>query len=124
MNPNRNSYPFHFDISDLVFKENDDYKTIVNKNSKLRNLIIKASQKLNDMNQEHLEKEKDFEFEKATILKELDTISNNYKLYAESYKNFSILDEQYRNLQKDYNHNYNLFMCYQDNTRFVIFLLF
>jgi hypothetical protein len=69
------------------------------------------------MNREYLEKEKGSEFEKATILKELDSISNNYKLYAECYKNYSILDEQFRNMQRDYNHNYNLIMSYQENMR-------
>jgi acyl carrier protein phosphodiesterase len=107
-----------FDMTDLIFKENDDYKTLVIKNSKLRNLVVKASEKINEMTNEFTEKEKDYEFEKTTILKELDNISSNYKKYANCYKSFSILDEQYRNLQRDYNHNYNVMMAYQDTLRY------
>lgn len=102
----------------MIFKENDDYKTLVNKNSKLRNLVVQASDKLNEVSSQLKEKEKDFDEEKATILKELDQISSNYKKYAQCYKCFSILDEQYTKLQIDYNHNYNVMRSYQETLRY------
>ena len=92
-----------FDMSDLVYQENDDYKTIVSKNTKLRNLVIQASQKINDITFQFQEKEKEFQIDKENILAELENISSNYKLYAESHQNYNKLDEQFKKLQRDYN---------------------
>jgi oligoendopeptidase F len=37
------------DYNELQFNVNDDYKTLVKKNTKLRNLLVKASNKINEL---------------------------------------------------------------------------
>ena len=117
MNLNTKPYPSsikHFDMSDLAYQDNDDYKTIVSKNTKLRNLVIQASQKLNDITFQFQEKEKEFQCDKENILSELENISSNYKLYAEYYQNYNRLDEQYKKLQRDYNSDNKVIQSYEE----------
>jgi hypothetical protein len=37
------------DFDELQFNVNDDYKTLVRKNTKLRSLLVKASDKINEL---------------------------------------------------------------------------
>jgi hypothetical protein len=39
----------------------------------------------------------------------------NYATYAEGYKNYSQLEEQYKSLQADYHHNFNVLTSYQES---------
>jgi hypothetical protein len=115
-NSNSNSNP-SADFAELLFNVNDDHKTLISKNAKLRTLVVQASNKLNEFSKKHKEKEDEYRIEKAGILDELDRITANYKTYAESYKNIQILDEQHKNLQRDYAHNYNVLTAYQESLR-------
>lgn len=102
-----------FDMSELLFNINDDHSTLINKNNKLRNLIVQASGKITELNTKMKEREEEFRIEKAGILDELDKIIANYKFYADGFKNYSSLQAQFKNLQKDYQHNYNVMTSYQ-----------
>ncbi len=102
---------------DLLFNVNDDHKTLIMKNAKLRNLLIEASNKLIDYSNRIKQKEDEYKIEKSGILVELDKITINYKTYAEGYKNFSNLQEEFKKLQKDYEHNYNVLISYQESLR-------
>jgi hypothetical protein len=112
-----NSQPM-FDISDLVYSIHDDFKTILNKNNRLRNILIQASNKMNELSTKSLEREEEYRLEKAGVLDQLDKITENYKKYAEGYKNFTLLEEQLKNLQNDYNHNYKVLTTYQESIKY------
>jgi hypothetical protein len=96
----------NFQTPDLLYNAGDDNKTLVNKNSKLRNLLIQASEKLTELtekNQQHIR-------ERNKINAELDHIMTNYKLYAESHQNYKSLEEEFSLMHKDYNHNYSVLL--------------
>lgn len=114
-NKSNNGNVTPFDLNDLVFNINDDYKTVISKNNKLRALVVQASTKLNDLNKKYKNLEEEHKSEKEGILNELDKISTNYKMYAESHKNYTSFEEQFKNLQKDYHHNYKVLTSYQEN---------
>ncbi len=120
--PSDNNIP-KFEVTDLLFNLNDDQKTLINKNTKLRNLLIQASNKISEMSIKKEEKEKEYQIEKSKILQELDRITINYKTYAEGYKKFSFLDEQFKNLKNDYQHNYNVLVSYGESLRYDIIYL-
>jgi hypothetical protein len=106
-------------LIDLLHKKEDDHSTLVNKNHKLRSLVVQASQKLNELSEKMNTNEQLFVKEKETILKELDRITQNYQKYAHSYKNYSELEEKYQKLENDYEHNYNVLISYQDSIRYL-----
>jgi hypothetical protein len=114
--PPENNTSF-FDITELMSNINDDQKTLINKNTKLRNLLIQASSKLSQNSNQMKIKEENYSKEKSQILEELEKISMNYKTYAEGYKNFSLLEDQLKNLRLDYQHNYNVLISYGESLR-------
>ena len=121
-NNNNNNISFNntqhqFDISDLVFSVQDDFKTVLNKNNRLRNLLIQASNKINELTIKSKERDEEYRVEKARILSELDKISANYITYAEGYKNSTAKEHRIKNLQNDYNHNYKVLTGYQESIR-------
>lgn len=99
-----------YDMSEVLFNVNDDYRTLINKNAKLSNMILQSSTKLK-------EREEEYKAEKAGILEELDRIIGNYKIYAEGYRKYQTLEEQFYNLNKDYQHNYNVMIAYQKSLK-------
>jgi hypothetical protein len=109
--------PSFFDITELMSNINDDQKTLINKNTKLRNLLIQASSKLSQNTNQMKIKEENYNREKSQILEELEKISINYKTYAEGYKNYSLLEDQLKNLRMDYQHNYNVLISYGESLR-------
>ena len=110
-------YPTLLDASELLFNINDDHKTLIGKNTRLRTLLIQASGKLADVSAKLIEKEEEFSKEKSGILDELERITVNYRTYAEGYKNYSVLEDQHKNLQRDYQHNYNVLVSYGESMR-------
>jgi hypothetical protein len=111
------AFPSLLDASELLFNINDDHKSLITKNTKLRTLLIQASNKLAEVSENLIQKEEEFKKEKSAILDELDRITINYKTYAEGYKKFTILEDQHTNLQKDYQHNYNVLVSYGESLR-------
>ena len=111
------------DFNELQFSINDDYKTLVKKNTKLRSLLVKASDKINEQAIKQKELENSFKVEKENILNELDKIMKNYKIYAESHKNYLSLENDFNNLKKDYLHNSKVIKSYSDSLRFIYLIL-
>ena len=107
----------NIELSDLLYKKEDDYETVVNKNLKLRSLVVQASNKLTEFSEKLLRNEENHKKEKETILKELDRITENYQKYAESHKTLIVLEEQFQKLKSDYEHNYTVLLSYQDSIR-------
>lgn len=105
------------DIIELIEKEGDTYEELKIKNSKLRMLIIQASTKLNEMTKKCNQMENDFKIEKKTFLSELEKISNNYQMYAESYKQIPKIRNDYQILQVKYNQNNKVIENYQENIK-------
>jgi hypothetical protein len=104
-------------LSDLLYKKEDDYETIVNKNMKLRSLVVQASNKLSEISEKLVTNEEEHKKEKQTIMKELDKIGQNYSKYAASHKNLIVLEEQFKKMKIDYEHNYSVLLSYQDSIR-------
>ena len=81
-----NMYNNEYIITQLLDKENDTYEDLKHKNKKLRELIIKVSKQLDILYTKYENIKINAENEKKILLEKLEKISNNYKLYAESYK--------------------------------------
>lgn len=107
----------NFNINELISNINDDQKTLIIKNTKLRNLLVQASTKLNEASEKIKLKNEEHHIEKSKILNELDRISLNYKTYAEAYKKYSLIEEELKNLKKDYQHNYKVLISYEESLR-------
>ena len=104
-------------IADLMEQETDTYEDLKIKNSKLRKIIVQASTKIADMNKKYISLENEYKLEKATILSELDKITNNYKLYAESYKQLPKIQNEYTALMNKYKQNNKVIENYLDNIK-------
>jgi hypothetical protein len=104
-------------IADLMEQETDTYEDLKIKNSKLRKIIVQASTKIADMNKKYMSLENEYKLEKATILSELDKITNNYKLYAESYKQLPKIQNEYTALMNKYKQNNKVIENYLDNIK-------
>lgn len=112
----------NYDFGNLCFNVNDDWKALVNKNSKLRQLVIQATDKVQELNFDLANKEKIFEKEKTLIYDELERISQTYKIYAESHKKLKQIQNEgvdnKINNEKAYNNN--LVSTYQDHISILI----
>ena len=104
-------------IADLMEQDTDTYEDLKMKNSKLRKIIVQASSKIADMNKKYMSMENEYKLEKATILSELDKITNNYKLYAESYKQLPKIQNEYTALMNKYKQNNKVIENYLDNIK-------
>ena len=108
------------DIKMLLENENDTYENLRVKNSKLRILIIQASNKITEITNKYNKMEINYQEEKKEILKQLDKISVNYKIYAESFQqNFKIKND-FNNLSQKYEQNLKVISNYQKD---IIYLL-
>ena len=47
--PQKNHSSINLNMSELIFNVNDDHKTLINKNRKLSNLLIQASNKISEI---------------------------------------------------------------------------
>ena len=108
------------DINMFLESENDTYENLKIKNSKLRILIIQASNKLTEISNKYKEREINYQDEKKEILKQLDKISVNYKIYAESHQQISKIKNDYNNLFQKFEQNLKVISNYQND---IIFLL-
>ena len=108
------------DINMFLESENDTYENLKIKNSKLRILIIQASNKLTEISNKYKEREINYQDEKKEILKQLDKISVNYKIYAESHQQISKIKNDYNNLFQKFEQNLKVISNYQND---IIYLL-
>lgn len=81
-----NCYRYDYLITQLIDRENDTYEDIKLKNKKLREIIVKVNKQLDLITSKYENIKKNSEYEKSMLLDRLEKISNNYKIYAESYK--------------------------------------
>ena len=81
-----NCYNYDYLITQLIDRENDTYEDIKLKNKKLREIIVKVNKQLDLITLKYENIKKTSEYEKSMLLERLEKISNNYKIYAESYK--------------------------------------
>ena len=101
---NNNNFPF-FDINNLLENEKDSYESLKTKNKNLRKLIIQTSNKFIELSKKFTLNENLHQSEKNEILKQLDKISNNYKLYAKSHQENLKLKNDFKELEKKFNQN-------------------
>jgi len=92
----------HLQFSDLLFNVNDDFKTLITKNTKLRGLLIEANTHITDITNKYEMKLEIHSNEKKSLLLQLDKITANYSIYAESHKNLIILKEEYDKINSDF----------------------
>ena len=67
--------------------------------------------------------EDDHKIEKSTILSDLDRITNNYQIYAESHKNYTALEEQFNAFREDYEHNCKVIESHTQSLSYIIFVI-
>ena len=87
-------YDYSYLSNYLIDKENDTYEELKQKNKKLREIIIMVSKQLDVLSTKYETIKNSAENEKKILLEKLEKISNNYKLYAESYKENSKLKKE------------------------------
>ena len=108
------NYPTEkIDFKVLLENDNDTYENLKLKNSKLRTLVIQASNKINELTNKINLKEKEYQEEKKLILMKLDKISNNYKIYAESFQQNIKIKNDYELLNEKYEQNIKVISNYQ-----------
>ena len=98
-----NSFNYNNNIkekNDLKENECDNYNDLKNKNKKLRNLLNKANNKINELNTLLYNIELNNKKEKEIIINKLNQISKNYLLYANSYSENLNLKNNINNLNK------------------------
>ena len=107
-------------ILHLIENNNDSYEELKLKNQKLREIIIKISEELKSLNTKYNTIQKEYATEKKMILDKLDKITNNYKIYAEGYKEKSILKKDINNLIINYKQNNKVLNSFKDSFLFLL----
>ncbi len=108
------SYVPNLRFSDLLFNVNDGFKTLITKNTKLRSLLIEANDHINEITKTYESKLELFSNEKKNLLKQLDKITINYTIYAESHKNLSLIKEEYDRLNSEFSVCQDNLMVYKE----------
>lgn len=104
-----------YDFGNLCFNVNDDWKTLVQKNSKLRQLVIQASDKVQELKIDAEKNEIRYEKEKGLIYEELERISKTYKIYADSHKKLQQQGEFHNKTKNESEYKQTLISSYQDH---------
>lgn len=102
-------------FKNLSYEINDDLSILINKNSKLRQLLIESQARVEELNLKLKNMEERQLIEKNEIYNELERISETYKLYAESHKILNSKSEYYDKALNEHDHNSQLIKFYQDN---------
>lgn len=102
-------------INELLFSKDDTYENLVSKNIKLRTLVIQASNTISELSKKCKEIESTCNEEKEAILVELDKISQNYQLYADSHKQINKIKNDFQQLTLQYNQNNKVMEAYQQS---------
>lgn len=88
----------YINYQNYLYDENDTFETLIVKNDNLRILLVQANNKLNELFEHQSEVENDFKLEKQSILQQLDKISNNYMIYANSHKVLKETEKKMNNI--------------------------
>lgn len=92
----------YINYQNYLYDENDTFETLIVKNDNLRILLVQANNKLNELFEHQSEVENDFKLEKQSILQQLDKISNNYMIYANSHKVLKETEKKMNNIIQCY----------------------
>jgi len=101
-------------FSELLFNVNDDFKTLITKNTKLRSMLIEANNHINEITKQFDKQLISHSNEKKSLLLQLDKITSNYTLYAESHKNLTVLKEEYDKVNYDFQLNQEKINVYKE----------
>jgi len=104
----------------LIEDENDTYQDLKYKNKKLREIIIKITEELKTLSMKYNSMQKEFTAEKQMLLDKLDKITNNYKLYAEGYKEKAILKKDIGTLISNYKQNNKVLNSFKEWFSFLL----
>ena len=104
----------------LIENNSDTYQDLKIKNKKLREIIIKITEEIKALNIKIKTMEKEFTTEKQLLLDKLDKITNNYKLYAEGYKEKAILKKDIGTLINNYKQNNKVLNSFKDSFSFLL----
>ena len=111
-----NSTSIDINHKSLQFNIDDNYESLVNKNSNLRQKLVEAQEIIHSLNLKNKMLIEQQEKEKEEIFQELNRIGKNYKIYAESHKKLLEQEkEQNSSKTEEKDHNYELIKLYQDN---------
>ena len=91
------------DFKNFIYDKNDNFEDLIIKNNKLKDLIIQAKEKINNLIKNQKKIENKYFLEKESILEQLEKIHKNYKLYANSHKNYIELQIKLNELIENYN---------------------
>lgn len=100
-----------------LYDKSDTFETLISKNEKLRLLVVQANNKINSLIKQQNEMENDYQIEKKSILQQLETISENYKLYATSHKLLKTNEQKMNNIMQSYS---NLNEQYSRTKKFLL----
>jgi len=101
-------------FSELLFNVNDDFKTLITKNTKLRSMLIEANNHINEITKQFDKQLISHSNEKKSLLLQLDKITSNYTLYAESHKNLTVLKEEYDKVNYNFQLNQEKINVYKE----------
>jgi len=104
----------------LIEDENDTYQDLKFKNKKLREIIIKITEELKNLNMKYNSMQAEFTTEKQMLLDKLDKITNNYKLYAEGYKEKTLLKKDIGTLINNYKQNNKVLNSFKEWFSFLL----
>ena len=107
-------------FTQLIESNSDTYQDLKIKNKKLREIIIKITEEIKALNTKIKTMEKEFTTEKQLLLDKLDKITNNYKLYAEGYKEKAILKKDIGTLINNYKQNNKVLNSFKDSFSFLL----
>jgi hypothetical protein len=111
---------------DLVYNINDDFQTLIYKNSKLREFIVRANETIvglviyiicNIKENSVEEVKRQSELEKQDMILQLDRITNNYKLYSDYYSKYFELIDKMNLLENDYRHNLKVMNIFKETIK-------
>ena len=104
----------------LIENNSDTYQDLKIKNKKLREIIVKITEEIKTLNTKIKTMEKEFTTEKQLLLDKLDKITNNYKVYAEGYKEKAILKKDIGTLINNYKQNNKVLNSFKDSFFFLL----
>lgn len=94
----------------FIYKNGDNYDTLINKNKNLKRLFEQANCSLLLSLQKQEKMEKKYESEKKEILEKLSKIQKKYELYAESHKKLNEFKEKINEITNSYNQLMTLYL--------------
>lgn len=88
------------DLNLLGYNDNDSLTDLIEKNEKLLLTALTLQEKLSNLQKEFQAMQNENELEKKTIIQQLDKISSNYEIYAQSHIKLRKLQDENLKLKK------------------------